>query len=162
MSMELITYIHISLKRKANAIIKIFAIISSLFVFNSCYLSEDEPDGPAFSVVNLTNSPIYVEVVADHTNPSKEQFHKKERIHGSSIWQYRISKKNADDYLDMKFYQNYPELKFTIMGVNSDGSCNYDRILDVIEVNQAQFFYLHRSIYYPLSDRDKQIIEKYK
>ena len=137
-------------------------IICLLLITNSCYSPDHEKFAPSiFNVVNMDTNPIYVEATAQHSDGGKP-FCETELIPENEIWAYGKRGKQKDDYLDMKFYQNYPELKFTIMGVNSDGSCNYDRILDVIEVNQAQFFYLHRSIYYPLSDRDKQIIEKYK
>ena len=153
-------------------IISLALIIGSIFLFDGCTSVNDVNRFNIFSVVNIGDEPIYVEITAKNINNLRKSIHESFSLKPYQHWGWWDESYDGNN--DMThivpsgeessigaFVKNYPKIKFVIMACDENRACDPDRVLDVIEMTQEQFYHLHRCLYYPMPEEDKEILEMY-
>lgn len=111
-----------------------------------------------FSVVNNSDKPIFVEITAYSAMGKQYSIDKTILLYPDEWWRHYDYWTYY--YPDELFW--FPKIKFVIKACNEDMTCNNDSIIENIELNNEQFFHIHRCLYYPISDQDRSIFEQYK
>ena len=128
-------------------------VIAISFLLSSC-CSTDDTRNNYFYVMNIGDSPVYVEISAVHIANPKDTFEKEIFLDTYEYWGY-----DSYSMTEVMFRNNYPIMKFVFKGCDENGKCN-GIVLETIEMTQEQFFLMHYRLYYPLPEHDRVILEE--
>lgn len=138
-------------------VIRLFVVGIMVLMVAGCDSSDTRIN--IITVRNVGDTPFYVEITAENVVDAKKSLN----------LSFPVSPGYETSYYDEEWFmsknerfRNCPKIKFVIMACNDDLSCNEEVVIEVIEMNQEQFFHLHQSLYYPLSDHDRSVLEQYK
>lgn len=140
-------------------LLKVLVLSGIMCIFSGCFATDESQN--IIQVVNVGDYPIYVEVTSEGIEGKHYYIYNDFPLFPGETSHYQ----GCLDWLMSKteFFSKYcQKLKFVIMACDEDLKCDPDSVLEVIELNQEQFFHLHQCLYYPVPEHDRAIIERYK
>lgn len=135
-----------------NFVIGIISIIL-LCAFASC---RDNETRTLFTVVNLSNGSICIDITTTQNkyNPIKERIYLQ-----SNEWWTCDEPESIDLFNSAYFPGPYSGMKFVVLPCDDKMNCIENDTLEVIEMTIKQFDLLHRCLYYPLPEQDREVLE---